>query len=172
MFRELSSTVFGNLKENAAKEHPRMNEGYLLLGESRWFGVAEEENNLVTSTVLIDSEELITAISEDFANFISPSSSYLGQNLSKMVAASAVNVAVHSDSFTDSDASILNLYQWFFSSLNTPIRLGPVHPGNRSVIVTRIVGESSTMEMQKDGVPIKTKKSLSKSLTLVARNAR
>ena len=74
----------------------------------------------------------------------------------------ADQIAVHSDSFLDSDAAPLNLYQWFFNSLNTPIRLGPVHPGNRSVIVRKIVGETNTMEMQRDGVAPKVKKSLSK----------
>ena len=59
-------------------------------------------------------------------------------------------VEIHANSWRKSDALPLNLYQWFFQTLNNPVKLGPLRQGNREVIVTKVQGEFSSIEMQKD----------------------
>ena len=57
---------------------------------------------------------------------------------------------LHANACEEGDTIKLNLAQWFFQHLNTPIRLGPIRPGgDRSVIITKIRGISSTLEMPK-----------------------
>ena len=58
-------------------------------------------------------------------------------------------VEMHASSFGEGDALPLNLLQWFFQNLNSPVRLGPIRPGNRHVVVSRVSGEFSVIEMQK-----------------------
>ena len=59
-------------------------------------------------------------------------------------------VEIHAKSWRESDALPLNMYQWFFQTLNNPVKLGPLRQGNREVIVTKVQGEFNSIEMQKD----------------------
>ena len=77
---------------------------------------------------------------------------------------SAISIDIYTERFGDGDGLPLNLYQWFFSSLNTPVRLGPIRPGNRAVMITKIAGEYSLMEMQRDKTLPKIKASKRKVL--------
>ena len=58
-------------------------------------------------------------------------------------------IHLFSERYGDTDSLPLSLLQWFFSRLNTPVRLGPVRAGNRAVIVTKVVGELSSSDMHK-----------------------
>ena len=57
-------------------------------------------------------------------------------------------IEMHASSFGEGDALPLNLFQWFFQNLNSPIRLGPIRPGNRQVVVRKVSGEFSMIEIK------------------------
>ena len=70
-------------------------------------------------------------------------------------------VELFSERYGDVDSLPLSLLQWFFSRLNTPIRLGPIRAGNRAVIVTKVLGEFSSSEMRRSDSKLKEMVSLS-----------